>query len=158
MALREQNIGPAPDVEDVSLDPKQKEVALGVTFQLDIGEKRHIVMQTYIGRDCEIGALNGMLDKIGKAMDRQNAKYRVYELQVQRDLQVKRLAEMMENHSQTMVKWEDEWVKSKRRGPFDMTPSQHQQKIAMDNTFKGEKYRLEVQEAEIAELKLQVKG
>ena len=159
MALREANVEPArPDTHTTEPVYSGKDIALGISVQLSIGEKRGIGVQTHVTRDCPPEELNNILDKVMKALDRQNAKYRMHELQVQRDLQVKKMGEMMDNHSQTMQKWQDEWIKIKRRGPFDMSPSQQQQKVAMDNTFSRDKYNLEMMEAEIAELKSQIKG
>ena len=159
MALREANVEPArPDTHTTEPVYSGKDIALGISVQLSIGEKRGIGVQTHVTRDCPPEELNNILDKVMKALDRQNAKYRMHELQVQRDLQVKKMGEMMDNHSQTMQKWQDEWVKNKRRGPFDMSPSQQQQKVAMDNTFSRDKYNLEMMEAEIAELKSQIQG
>ena len=159
MALREGNVGnAAPDMHTTEPVYSGKDIALGLTVQISIGEKRAIAVQTHVTRDCSDLELNGVLDKVTRALDRQNAKYRMHELQVQRDLRVKKVAEMMENHAQTFSKWQADWDKGKRRGPFDMTSSQQQQKVAMDNTFAREKYELELLESEIAELKSQVKG
>ena len=159
MALREANVEPArPDMHTTEPVYSGKDIALGLSVQISIGEKRAIAVQTHVTRDCPDTELNALLDKVTRALDRQNAKYRMHELQVQRDLRVKKIAEMMENHSQISQKWEDEWIKNKRRGPFDMTPSQQQQRVAMDNTFNREKYELEMLESELAELKAQIKG
>ena len=159
MALREANVEPAK-VDTHTTEPvySGKDIALGLSVQISIGEKRGIGVQTHVTRDCTDVELNSVLDKVMRALDRQNAKYRMHELQILRDNKVKAVAEMMDNHSLAITKWQNEWVQNKRRGPFDMTPSQQQQKVAMDNTFRQQKYELELFEAEIAELKLQIKG
>ena len=159
MALREANVEPArPDTHTTEPVYSGKDIALGISVQLSIGEKRGIGVQTHVTRDCPPEELNNILDKVMKALDRQNAKYRMHELQALRNNKVKNVAEMMENHSQTLSKWQDEWTKNKRRGPFDMTPSQQQQKVAMDNTFRQQKYEIELLETELEELKSQIKG
>jgi len=159
LALREANVEPAK-VDTHTTEPvySGKDIALGLSVQISIGEKRGIGVQTHVTRDCTDIELNSVLDKVMRALDRQNAKYRMHELQAHRDLRVKKIAEMMENHSQVLQKWQNEWVQNKRRGPFDMTPSQQQQKVAMDNTFNREKYELESLESELVELKAQIKG
>jgi len=49
--------------------------AIGITLQypLDEGVGRGLVFQTFVAADCAIGDLNGALDKVRRAADRQRA-------------------------------------------------------------------------------------
>jgi hypothetical protein len=156
LALREANVGPAPpDMHTVEPTYSGKDIALGLTVQISIGEKRGIAVQTHVTRDCAEHELNAVLDKVTKALDRQNAKYRQHEIQARVDMQKKKLAEMMENHAKMFEKWQKDWDTGKRRGPFEMTASQQANKVAMDNTFNQNKYELELLEIELGELEQQ---
>ena len=159
MALREANVGPAPpDMHTVDPVYSGKDIALGLTVQIAIGERRSIVVQTHVTRDCPEFELNSTLDKVTRALDRQNSKYRLQELKTQRELSLKTLAGMMQNRADVQDRWEAEWVGNKRRGPFQLTQSQLQLKGQAENQLANTRKDLEKLEGEIAELEKQIKG
>jgi hypothetical protein len=159
VALREANVGPAPpDLHTVEPVYSGKDIALGLTVQIAIGERRSIVVQTHVTRDCSDVELNSILDKVTKALDRQSDRYRLPELKKQRALSLKTFTNMMQNQSETQERWEAEWVGNKRRGPFQLNQSQQQLRNQADNQLNNTKKDIETLEAEIAELEKQIKG
>lgn len=47
--------------------------AIGVTFDQRLDDYRHVVFQSYVAADCSQAQMNGMLDKVRKAAERQKA-------------------------------------------------------------------------------------
>jgi hypothetical protein len=47
--------------------------AIGITFQQEVGDKRSLVFQSFVAADCRRVELNGMLDKLRIASERQKA-------------------------------------------------------------------------------------
>jgi len=47
--------------------------AIGITFQQQVGDKRSLVFQSFVAADCQRAELNGMLDKLRTASERQKA-------------------------------------------------------------------------------------
>ena len=63
MALREANVEPArPDTHTTEPVYSGKDIALGISVQLSIGEKRGIGVQTHVTRDCPPEELNNILN------------------------------------------------------------------------------------------------
>lgn len=121
------------------------EIALGITCQLAIGDRRSIVVQTHTTQSASPAELNALLDKVWAALDRKNATYRLKELLLNKKVQQDQMAMVMDNNGATRAKWEAEWNQSaqsgKRRGPFTMNPTQintHNQQITMVERHKKE--------------------
>jgi hypothetical protein len=131
------------------------DIALGITCQLAIGDRRSIVVQTHTKQNAEPAELNALLDKVWAALDRVNARYRIKELQLNKKVQQDQMAMVMDNNGATRAKWEAEWNQSaqsgKRRGPFAMNAQQintHNQQAAMVERHKKE---IEALDTEIRE-------
>lgn len=128
------------------------DIALGITCQLTIGDRRSIVVQTHTKQSAEPVELNALLDKIWKSLDRTNARYRLDELRLARKQQQDQMAMVLDNNSQTRAKWEKDWETQasggKRRGGFTLNPQQHnthQQQVAMIERHKQEIAAIETQ-------------
>lgn len=126
------------------------DIAMGITMQLNIGDRRSIVIQTHTTRDCEDKELNGVLDKITRAMDRINARYRIRELESLIKSHKGQLAGAMENYSETMERWKASFPAG-RRGGFQLQGQQVQQHEAMIKMQERFKNDLRDMEAELAE-------
>ena len=157
MALREVNVEEAsPDAHTTEPKYSGKDIALGITVQMQIGERRSIAFQTHVIRDCSEGELNGVLDKTTKALDRINSKYRIAELNTVLAQNMRQLGLTLENQSQTNERWQADWVGTGRKGPFKITSSQQvakDQSAAMVDRLSKE---VESIRAEIALLEKQV--
>lgn len=122
------------------------EIALGVTCQLQIGDRRSIVVQTHTTQNAEPAELNALFDKIWTALDRVNARYRLKELQLNKKMQQDQMGTVLENNTQTRARMERQWEEeskggARRRGPFQMNAAQHnvhQQQLAMIERHKAE--------------------
>src|SRR5215469_11582930 len=108
-----------------------QDIALGITFHMQIGERRSIAMQTHVVRDCSDEDLNGVLDKAARALDRVNAKYRIQELKVVLAQNTRQYAMTLDNRSELNTKWQADWVTTNRKGPYKPTGSQQ---VAIDQS------------------------
>lgn len=135
------------------------DIALGITCQLTIGDRRSIVVQTHTKQSAEPGELNALLDKVWLALDRINARYRLDELKLAKKMQEDQMAAVLENNMQTRAKWEKDWEtqtsSGKRRGGFTLNPQQHnthQQQVSMIDRHKKEIGAIETQIRETEKL------
>jgi len=137
------------EVPQVKSPPGAEELACAITVQVTIDNGRMIVMQTYIGRDDPVGAYHDMLDKLGEAVDRQQAKYQLDGLKANLELHVTTLKNMEEDFNGIEARAEKAWAASQRKGPVKMSPNE----IAQKGTAKTniERYR-----QKIVELKLDI--
>lgn len=101
-----------------------EDIALGITFQVAMDEKRSLVIQTHTIRDAPAEELNGVLDKVADAVDRVSNRYRLRELLLIREGHMRDLEQQMEGVTQTEARWEHEWSESGRRGPIKLTGTQ----------------------------------
>lgn len=69
--------------------------ALGVSFKVLLGKNKEVVFQTHIDQNKLNGELNGMLDALDKAADRQMARNSLDELKHQWELRKLRLSNMV---------------------------------------------------------------
>lgn len=124
------------------------DIALGVTYQIAVGEKRSIAIQTHVTRDCEPTELDALLDKVVKATDRIEAKYRLKELRVLKAQHTKQFAATLEDYSVTQKRWENAWQASGRRGPFKPDGTQEstaKQSLVMQDRLKKEITAIDVE-------------
>jgi len=135
------------------------DIALGITCQLTIGERRSIVVQTHTTQAAPAAELNALLDKVWLALDRINARYRLDELKLAKKMQEDQMGSVLENNMQTRAKWEKDWetqsASGKRRGGFTLNPQQHnthQQQVAMIERHKKEIGAIETQIRETEKL------
>ena len=69
------------DPEQTFRDPEEKAVACAITITTQVGSNRSIVVQTYLERDASLGHYHVVLDKLNKAVDRQEAKLQIENLE-----------------------------------------------------------------------------
>lgn len=132
------------------------EIALGITYQMAIGEKRSIVIQTHVIRDCPVEELNALFDKVATALDRVNSKYRMQELKTLKEQHEKQLGLMVEDYGRTMEKHETSWAASGRRGEFKLDGNQKSWQAQQLGTQDRYKKELTAISTEIAALEQQI--
>jgi hypothetical protein len=135
------------------IDPKTgDDIALGVTYQITIDERRAIVIQTHVTRDCNERDLNSLFDKVMKVTDRVHAIYRVQELRLDLKREHNQLALSMTNLGQTKERWQTEWQRKGKRGPFEQTGDQSKLEDQMEVQHNRMRDNVKSLEAQIAAL------
>ena len=114
--------------------------ALTVQVQMD-GGKRTIIAQTYIDRDAEASAYNAVLDRLSRAIDRQEDYYVLQQLRrhieaVEADLRTKEVDQS--SYESTL---RAAWVSRGKRGEFTLSDQEaqavHQKGVTVEQTRVG---------------------
>jgi len=135
-----------------SLNPEEgvREVAAAITVSVNLTDRRNIVVQTYIPRDASIEDYNEVLDKVGKAVDRQEAIYRIVDLKVNLETHKRTLKQLEDDYSRIEAKNAAEWKARNKQGEPRLNPNELAQKSTAEQNIK--RYRVEITkiEADIA--------
>ena len=117
-----------------------KELGVGIQFTVSVGQGRQIAMTAGIPLDWEPDKVNGILDKLAQAMDRQALRYQLHDMKLglektERDLETNR--QQLGNYEQQAM---GEWERTGRKGPFRASESQSKQ---MQNFRNNEAHLIE---------------
>ena len=133
--------------------------AIGITLQypLDEGVGRGLVFQTFVAADCETGELNGALDKVRKAADRQRAIVQLPTLRglladAEDALHTAVAAAFEGETARDMLnnRWSKEHAESGRRGSFSLSSAQVAERTKLDQQVLSNKANVEVLQRRIA--------
>lgn len=146
-----------PDMGSVTTASKEAP-ALGITWQVGIDDRRQLVIQTFIERDCGDEELASLLNKCTNAGDHIARTYELRGYHIEKAGLQKELARLMEDRSNTEDRWREEHARRGRRGPFELAAPQL--KYQQDNTSMQEqrKQRLSRIEAEIEAIEAEMRN
>jgi len=137
------------DPEQTFRDPEEKALACAITITTQVGSNRSIVMQTYIDRDAPLAEYHDVLDKVNKAVDRQEAKLQIEGLEAD-------LLRMKVNHDKLVRDYQaiEErsqrvWETRGKKGAFKLSEQELVQKEQAMLTIKAGKENLARLEADI---------
>lgn len=127
-----------------SLDPEQSvgDVAAAITMTAQISQNRSIVIQTYLPRDEKVGLFHGTLDKLGAAIDRQEAKYRLESLQAELAQHEKTAKALEEDYTGIEARAAAEWKRRGKKGESTLSDNERAQKSTAKTNI--ERYRVEI--------------
>lgn len=127
------------------------DIALGITFQFQIGERRSMVVQTHIAQSASAKEMNTLADKVWAVLDRTGLRYRLKELLLEKQKHADQLALSMSNFAATQERWEADWSRSERgrRGPFVLTQAQQSTRAQHDDMVDRYRKQIAALETEI---------
>lgn len=127
-----------------SLDPEQSvgDVAAAITMTAQIAQNRSIVIQTYIPRDSHTLQYHVVLDKLGAAIDRQEAKYRLEGLQTELAQHEKTEKALEEDYTGIEARAAAEWKRRGKKGEPTLSDNERAQKSTAKTNI--ERYRVEI--------------
>lgn len=127
-----------------SLDPEQSvgEVAAAITVTAQISQNRSIVIQTYVPRDGSVRAFHDILDKLGAAADRQEAKYRLEGLQTELAQHEKTAKLLEEDFTGIEARSQAAWTAAGKKGDHKLSANEMSQKSTAKTNI--ERYRVEI--------------
>ncbi len=133
------------------MDDIEKEPSIGISYTVELPGKKALVMQSFIGRDCEPKDLNGVLDKIRIAADRQFAFGAVQQLKLQLEQEQK----IASDHAVRMAQVDDniqrEWGTRGRKGDITLSAKQQQEQAQSRAHAEECRKRIAKVKADIAE-------
>ena len=134
-----------------------QELATAITLSVALAEGRSLVLQTYLGRDQPLEDYHRLLDALGMAADRQQARYKLENLRANLELHEKQLKHSKEDlprvEAETHKRAQEAWKASGKKGDYKLTTQETQQLAAHKNNFAINTKRFE---EEIAKLKVEI--
>lgn len=127
------------------LDPEaqgQQAIAVAITVTTQISDKRNIVMQTFMPRDAEVKDIHDVLDKLGKAVDRQEAKYGLEALKANLEVHEKTLKQLEEDFTRIGEASQATWAARGKKGAPELNANERAQKTTTETNIK--RYRTEI--------------
>lgn len=125
------------------------DIAAAITLNVQLGERRTLSLATYVPRDADIGGYNAVLDKLGAAADRQEAKIRLLDLQRELKVTKARAEQHIVDYQRIDQKNADDWGRSGKKGPPKLSA---QEQSAKDNAkIAAENYKKQI-DALVAEI------
>ena len=129
--------------------PDEKAVACAITITTQVGSNRSIVMQSYIERDAPITAFHGVLDKLNKAVDRQEATLQLEGLEIDLDKHRKKLTQMSEDYQNIEERAQKAWDARGKKGAFRLSEIELTQKVQAGDLLKRMKEEITRLEKEV---------
>jgi hypothetical protein len=131
--------------------PVLQEPATGVTLSVSLTEGRSLVLQTYLPRDATLHEHHDLLDKLGVAADRQNARYRLEGLRANLEVHKKTLDQLTSDYERIEGRAMEAWMQRGKKGSPVLSATEAAQKSNAEQNIK--RYRVEIAklEAEIAQ-------
>lgn len=127
-----------------ALDPEVsgQAIAVAVTVSTQVSDKRSIVMQTYLPRDAGLQQYHDTLDKLGRAVDRQEAKYGLIALKTALSQHEKTQEQLKADYLKVGEKSANEWKIKGKKGDPVLSPSEQAAKGNAEQTMK--RYTVEI--------------
>ena len=116
--------------------------SIGISFQCALHGQRQLVLQTFIERDCPVGALDALLDKLRDASERQYAWGQVEDLQLKIRQEYINAEQQRVRIEHTDQQIRDNWEKSNRKGDLKLTQSEIQKQREAYEVAEAIKKRL----------------
>lgn len=130
--------------------------AIGISLNVQIDNKRTLCLQSHCDATASASELNDLLDKIGTAADRQQAKYELEGLEFQLAQNRKLYPRAVEDFAVVQERHDKDWARRNRRGAVELTPQQEQEKRNAENLISRIKGEIEALEIRIAEQKQKI--
>ena len=144
-------------------NPMSDVPAIGVSYSFQADDFRNMVLQAHIPASCNPDELNGLIDKIARACERQRAKSH---LPTARNILAEKLAglkaeqetllSVSAERDASLRRWNESHTTTGRRGEFKLLPQQQQQKNAMDQAVGKAEQNVRVLDKEIRDLERRV--
>lgn len=134
----------------------EKEPSIGISYTAELPGKKALVLQSFVGRDCDVKDLNGVLDKIRIASDRQFAFGALVQLQLQLEQEEKLASDHAMRMAQVDENIRNEWSTGGRKGEIRLSQKQQaEQRQAYAHAEECKKRIGKVKE-QIAEFEAQI--
>ena len=131
--------------------------AIGITLQQQFDEFRSVVFQSFVAADCTKTELNGMLDKLRIASERQKAITQLptkqgilNDFRARLTAEIEKYQQMQVGKDQLHARWEQESIVGGRRGPGKLSAAQIQEGTRADQALNTCRVNIDQLRAEIA--------
>jgi hypothetical protein len=142
------------DPERAYAAPEDKGLAAAITITAQVSQNRSIVVQTYVDRDAPTVELHQLLDKFGKAVDRQEAKLNLEQEKANLETEEKNLLHLKEDFAAIETRSRAQHSESGRKGPWKLSQAEAAQRTNALTNVKRYEEAIAKRKQEIARLKL----
>lgn len=98
--------------------------SIGVSFNFKIDDRREIVAQTHIDRDASAEQVDGILDKVRTALERQKTISDLADFHTKLEYDELKLKQLKEDFVRIDQRHRSDWENSSRRGDFKLGPKE----------------------------------
>jgi hypothetical protein len=125
-------------------DEIEKTPSIGISYQLTLqNDKRQLVMQSFVERDCSKEQLNDLLDKMRHAGERQQAWSMIEDFKRAIEQEHINAEQHQIRIEKTDANLKAEWANGSRRGEVRLSPSQIQKQREAYDIAEAIKGRIE---------------
>lgn len=135
--------------------------AIGLSYQIDLSNGRQIVMQTHVGQDVPSADLDRLLDRMGRAVERQRLHYENVAKKEALEKLLEQQTRQYDSFNSDFMRLEDdraarerEFAQSGRKGDYKIPPNEEQNRRNALVTLKKGKEDIAKTQREIEELKV----
>ena len=150
------NVPESLDPESEFAPPDQKEMACAVTLTAQMSQTRSLVVQTYVARDAPIGLFHTVLDKLSKAINRQEAVLDLEAEELNLKVEKDKLRSMQEDFLRIEDDAQAEWERRGKKGPFKLGEKENAAKRTSVITIDRYKDAIAERTARIEKLKAKI--
>ena len=133
------------------MDEIEKIPSIGISYTVELPGKKALVMQSFVGRDDPPAAINGVLDKIRVAADRQFAFGAIQQLKLALEQEQKLAADHAQRMAQVDENIRRDWGEGGRKGEIKLSQKQHNEQAQAYAHAEECKKRIAKVKADIAE-------
>ena len=134
----------------------EKEPSIGISYTCELPGKKALVLQSFVPRDGNTGELNGVLDKIRIASERQFAFGMIEHLKLQLEQEMKIAEDTAKNISIVDENMKKRWDTSGRKGDLKLTAAEETQQRQAFNNVEECKKRIAKVKKDIAEYEAKI--
>lgn len=134
----------------------EKDPSIGISYTAELPGKKALVLQSFVPRDCEVKDLNGVLDKIRIASDRQFAFGALVQLRLQLEQEQKIASDHAMRMAQVDENMKREWNTGGRKGDMKLSAKQEQEQRQSYAHAEECKKRIGKVKEQIAEFEAQI--
>ena len=140
-----------------ALSPEpQGEIAVAITVQSQVGDKRTIVMQTYLPRDTHVKEFHKTLDKLTRAVDRQEAKANLEQAKRHLEQVTETLAKLEADYTRIDERNATEWKVKGKKGEPQLNQTELAAKGTAHTNIKEYRNQIDKAKAQIKEYEAEI--
>lgn len=134
----------------------EKEPSIGISYNVELPGKKALVLQSFVGRDCETTELNSLLDKLRVASDRQFAFGMVEHLKLQLEQEEKIARDHATRLAIVDQNIKDDWERRGRKGDVQLSQKERTEQQQAYAHAEESKRRIAQVKANIAEFEAKI--
>lgn len=129
---------------------------IGISLQVELPGKKQLVLQSFVSRDADVSEVNGVLDKIRVASERQFAFGMLEVLKMELETQEKLAHDHAERMKIVDENMKREWDRRGKRGDYQLSSKEQNEQRQAYATAEECKRRIAKVKQQIAEEKAKI--